>query len=338
MFYVVLRLLDSGTGLADTATDLKAMRPQHTIGHAIGCTGVGLHTGQPISLTLRPAPPNTGIVFVRQNGTGPILFSASVRNLVPTELCTEISVKGTYVKTIEHVLAALVGLTVDNVYIELDGGEIPVMDGSAGPFVRLIRAAGIVPQDRRQPFLKVMRPIEVTDGDRRIRLEPSVTTRITYSIQYDHPLIETQTYAFDWSVSGFERDIAHARTFGFLKDVQALWARGLGKGGSLDNTIVLSDEGVLNQSGLRYHDEFVRHKILDLIGDLALLGVPFIGHLVADRAGHSLHAKLVEKILEERDTWVLLSTERIPLATEIPALRNAYGAAPAIQLHAPSAL
>jgi UDP-3-O-[3-hydroxymyristoyl] N-acetylglucosamine deacetylase len=314
------------------------MRPQHTIRREVGCRGIGLHTGQPISLTLRPAPPNTGIVFIRQNGTAPILFSPSVRNLVPTELCTEISVKGTYVKTIEHVLAALVGLAVDNVYIEVDGGEIPVMDGSAGPFVRLIRAAGVVPQDRRQPFMKIMRPIEVSDGERRIRIEPSATTRITYSIQYDHPMIETQTYVFDWSVAGFEQEIAEARTFGFLKDVQALWARGLGKGGSLDNTIVLSQHGVLNQSGLRFHDEFARHKILDLIGDLALLGVPFIGHLVADRAGHSLHAKLVEKILEHRHTWVLLSTDGFPVATEIPALRNAYGNASPSLHHVPSVL
>jgi UDP-3-O-[3-hydroxymyristoyl] N-acetylglucosamine deacetylase len=310
------------------------MRPQHTIGHEIGCRGVGLHTGQPITLTLRPAPPNTGIVFIRQNGTGPILFSASVQNLVPTELCTEISVKGTYLKTIEHVLAALVGLSVDNVYIDVDGGEIPVMDGSAGPFVRMIRAAGVVPQDRRQPFIKITQPIEVSDGQRCIRIEPASTTRITYSICYDHPLIETQTYSFEWSTAGFEQEIADARTFGFLRDVEALWARGLGKGGSLENTVVLSERGVLNQSGLRFHNEFVRHKILDLVGDLALLGVPFIGHLVADRAGHSLHAKLVEKILEQRDKWVLLTTGEIPLATEIPALQNAYGTTSVLQHHA----
>jgi UDP-3-O-[3-hydroxymyristoyl] N-acetylglucosamine deacetylase len=304
------------------------MRPQHTIAREITCSGVGLHTGQRVSLILRPAPPNTGLVFIRQNGSGPVTFSPSVRNLVPTELCTEISAKGTYVKTVEHVLSALVGLAVDNVYIELDGGEVPVMDGSAGPFVRLIRAVGVVPQDKQQAFLKITRPIEVMDGDRRLRIEPALTTRITYSIEYNHPLIRKQTYVYDWSVSRFEREIADARTFGFLKDVQALWAKGLGKGGSLDNTVVLSERGVLNETGLRFRDEFVRHKILDLIGDLALLGVPFIGHLVAERAGHALHAKLVEQILEQRDKWVLLSADKMPVAAEIPALRNAYGAMP----------
>jgi UDP-3-O-[3-hydroxymyristoyl] N-acetylglucosamine deacetylase len=304
------------------------MRPQHTIAREITCSGVGLHTGQRVSLILRPAPPNTGLVFIRQNGSGPVTFSPSVRNLVPTELCTEISAKGTYVKTVEHVLSALVGLAVDNVFIELDGGEVPVMDGSAGPFVRLIRAVGVIPQDKQQAFLKITRPIEVADGDRRISIEPALTTRITYSIQYSHPLIRKQTYVYDWSVSRFEREIADARTFGFLKDVQALWAKGLGKGGSLDNTVVLSERGVLNESGLRFRDEFVRHKILDLIGDLALLGVPFIGHMVAERAGHALHAKLVEQILEQRDKWVLLSSEKMPVAAEIPALRNAYGTMP----------
>ena len=235
-----------------------------------------------------------------------------------------------YVKTIEHVLSALVGLAVDNVFIELDGGEVPVMDGSAGPFVRLIRAAGIVPQDRRQPFLKIMRPIEVVHEDRRIRIEPCPTAKITYSIQYDHPLIETQTYVYDWSVTSFQSEIADARTFGFLKDVQALWAKGLGKGGSLDNTVVLSDGGVMNESGLRFPDEFVRHKVLDLIGDLALLGIPFIGHLVAERAGHALHAKLVEQILEQPDSWMLLSSEE--MVAESYASGNTYAA----PLHAPS--
>jgi UDP-3-O-[3-hydroxymyristoyl] N-acetylglucosamine deacetylase len=304
------------------------MRPQYTIAREISCSGVGLHTGQRVSLVLRPAPPNTGIVFIRQNGSGPVTFSASVRNLVPTELCTEISSKGTYVKTIEHMLSALIGLAVDNVFVELDGGEVPVMDGSAGPFVRLIRAVGVVPQEKQQTFLKIMRPIEVVDGDRRIRIEPAATTRITYSIQYDHPLIQKQTYVYNWSIARFEREIADARTFGFLKEVQALWDKGLGKGGSLENTVVLSERGVLNESGLRFRDEFVRHKILDLIGDLALLGVPFIGHIVADRAGHALHAKLVEAILEQREKWVLLSSEKRPVAAEIPALQNAYGRAP----------
>lgn len=300
------------------------MRQQQTIGRSITCKGVGLHTGHPVTLTLRPAPPNTGIVFIRLDSGVPASLSASVRNLVPAELCTTISAKGLYVKTVEHVLSALVGLGIDNVFIELDAGEVPVMDGSAMPFVHLIQAAGIIPQEHRQPFLKIMQPIEVIDGKRRIVVEPAPTTRITYSIQYEHPLIQRQTYVFDWSAFAFEREIASARTFGFLREVQHLWSRGLGKGGSFENTVILSDGDVLNESGLRFHDEFVRHKILDLIGDLALLGIPFIGHLIADRAGHALHTKLVEKILEQTDKWMLVSATDPSRSAQAVAVRNEH--------------
>jgi UDP-3-O-[3-hydroxymyristoyl] N-acetylglucosamine deacetylase len=267
-----------------------------------------------VTLTLSPAPPDTGIVFVRHQTEGTVSLSASVHHRVPTELCTALSVNGTQIKTVEHVLAALAGLEVDNAFVELDGGEVPAMDGSASSFVRLIRAAGIVPQERRQPYLKIMRPIEVTDGARRVVIEPSSTPRITCSVEYDHPMVKRQAYVYDWSVAAFEQDIADARTFAFLKEVEGLWARGLAKGGSLENTIVLSDRGILNESGLRFQDEFVRHKVLDLIGDLALLGVPFIGHLIADRSGHALHTKLVEKILEQPDSWVLLTSDQNPAA------------------------
>ncbi|MGH7233733.1 MAG: UDP-3-O-acyl-N-acetylglucosamine deacetylase [Nitrospiraceae bacterium] len=285
------------------------MRQQQTIGQTITCSGVGLHTGHPVILSFRPAPPNTGIVFVRTEEGSPVTLPASVRNLVPAELCTTISTNGMVVKTVEHVLAALVGLGIDNVFVELNAGEVPAMDGSASPFVRLIRAAGIVPQSVHQPFLKVIQPIEVSDGNRRVVLEPASATRMTYSIQYNHPLIKQQTYRYHWSASSFERDIAGARTFGFLNEVQHLWSKGLGKGGSLDNTIVLSEDGILNESGLRFQDEFVRHKILDMIGDLALLGVPFIGHLIADRAGHALHTQLVKKILEQPEKWTLITMD-----------------------------
>jgi UDP-3-O-[3-hydroxymyristoyl] N-acetylglucosamine deacetylase len=201
------------------------------------------------------------------------------------------------------------GLEVDNVYVELDGGEVPAMDGSSSAFVRLIRSAGITAQERRQPYLKILKPIEVSEGNRRVAIEPASSTKVTYSIQYNHPLIQRQTYVYDWSVAAFERDIAGARTFAFLKEVEALWSRGLAKGGSLDNTIVLSDDGLVNETGLRYQDEFVRHKILDLIGDLALLGLPFIGHLTADRSGHALHSKLVESILAQPESWVLVNPQ-----------------------------
>ncbi|MBX3329918.1 MAG: UDP-3-O-acyl-N-acetylglucosamine deacetylase [Nitrospira sp.] len=285
------------------------MRNQQTLASAVTCSGVGLHSGQSASITLRPAPPDTGVVFVNRKTDVDTYLSASVKHRVPTELCTAISGNGFQVQTIEHLLSALSGLHVDNVFIDVSASEVPVMDGSAAPFVRLIQSVGIVPQDRKQPFLKIMAPIEVTEGSKRVRIEPSSTPRITYSIHYEHPLIKTQTYAYDCSVSAFENEISEARTFGFLYEVQALWARGLGKGGTLDNTVVLSDEGVVNESGLRFDDEFVRHKILDLIGDFSLLGVPFIGHIVADRSGHALHTRLVQQILTQPEKWVLLNAE-----------------------------
>jgi UDP-3-O-[3-hydroxymyristoyl] N-acetylglucosamine deacetylase len=305
------------------------MRQQQTVGRAMTCSGVGLHTGKPARIKLCPAPPDAGIVFIRNENGHRIALSASVGNLIPAELCTTISANGAAVKTVEHVLAALSGLSVDNAFIELDGEEVPVMDGSADPFVRLIRAAGIVPQDLPQPFLKITQPIEVVEGHKRIVVEPSPTTRITYSIQYDHPLIQRQTYVYDWSVSLFDRTIAAARTFGFMKEVKYLWSRGLGKGGSLENTIILSEQGVLNESGLRFHDEFVRHKILDLIGDLAFLRVPMIGHVIADRAGHALHTKLVEAILAQPDKWVFMNTKEQAISTQALSPRTGYAPQPA---------
>lgn len=292
------------------------MRFQQTIGSSVSCSGVGLHSGQPVKLTLRPAPPNTGIVFVHRNGAEETHLPAAVSNKVPTELCTAISVNGRQVKTIEHLLAALVGMEVDNVYAEVDAGEVPVLDGSASPFVRLIRTAGVITQTRRQSYVKITQPIEIVDGARRVRIEPSSTPRITYSIHYDHPLIQTQSYTYTCSASAFEQEIATARTFGFLHEVEALWSRGLGKGGTLDNTVVLSEEGVVNQSGLRFPNEFVRHKVLDLIGDIALLGFPFIGHIVAERSGHAMHTRLVEQILSQRDKWVLITSEHSSPASE----------------------
>ena len=293
------------------------MRAQQTLVNAVSCVGVGLHSGQPVTMTLRPAQANTGVVFVNRNGKNGASLAASIKHLVPTELCTAISGNGFQVKTIEHVLAALAGLEIDNAYVELDADEAPVMDGSAVHFVRLIRSAGIVPQGRRQPYLKITQPLEVVDGTRRVRIEPSSTTKITYSIHYNHPLIQTQTYAYEHSAHAFEREIAGARTFGFLQEVEALWARGLGQGGNLDNTIVLSQDGILNESGLRFTNEFVRHKILDLIGDFSLLGVPFIGHLTAERSGHAIHTRLVQQILNNPDSWVLLNADE-PVASSEP--------------------
>jgi len=308
------------------------VRNQQTLASAVTCSGVGLHSGQPVTITLRPAPADTGVVFVNQNGNAGASLSASIGHCVPTELCTAVSGNGFQVRTIEHVLAALAGMEVDNVFIDVTAGEIPVMDGSAAPFVRLIQSVGIVSQNRKQSFIKIMTPIEVSEGSRRVRIEPSSTSRVTYSIHYDHPLIQTQTYTHEWSASAFESQIAEARTFGFLHEVQALWARGLGKGGTLDNTIVLSKDGIVNESGLRFSNEFVRHKILDLIGDFSLLGVSFIGHIVAERSGHALHTRLVQQILGQPDKWVLLNSE--PVSEEKRPTPSIARLQPAIVLQA----
>ena len=312
------------------------MRYQQTVARSISCKGVGLHTNGPVTLTLRPAPPDTGIVFIRERSGGSLSIGALAWNLVPTDLCTSIGLQGARVRTIEHILSALAGSEVDNVYVDLDAEEVPAMDGSAGAFVQLIRTVGAVPQTRHQPFLKVTQPIEVMAGDRLLRIEPSPEPRITYTIEYDHPLIQTQTYDYHGSVSAFQQDIAEARTFAFLNEVEALWARGLGQGGSLDNTVVLSDCEVVNNSGLRFQDEFVRHKILDLIGDLALLGVPCIGHVVAYRSGHALHTKLVEAILDQPDKWVLLNADEQAAEAMSRRRLDSLLARPAVPLHAAS--
>lgn len=308
------------------------MRNQQTIAASVTCTGVGLHSGQPVSMTLRPAPPNTGVVFVNRSGKGTGQLPATIDHLVPTELCTAIHSNGFQVKTIEHLLSALTGLEIDNLYVDVTANEVPVMDGSAAPFVRLIQSVGVLSQHARQPYLKIMAPIEVSEGTKWVRIEPSSTPQITYTIHYDHPAIKTQTYHHDCSVTNFSEHIASARTFGFLHEVQALWARGLGQGGTLDNTVVLSETGVVNESGLRFSNEFVRHKILDLIGDFSLLGMPFIGHLSAERSGHALHNRLVKQILAQPDKWVILNAD--PTPSEARPVLSASLHMPAVALQA----
>lgn len=310
------------------------MRLQQTLANPVSCTGIGLHSGEPVTLTLRPAPVNTGVVFVNRLSADGASLAASVEHLVATELCTAISGNGFQVKTIEHILAALAGLGIDNVYVDVNASEAPVMDGSSAHFVRLIQSAGIVAQNRRQPYLKITRPLEVIDGNRRVRIEPSATTKMTYSIHYNHPLIQTQTYTYEHSAQAFEREISDARTFGFLQEVEALWARGLGQGGNLDNTIVLSHDGILNESGLRFPNEFVRHKILDLIGDFSLLGVPFIGHIIAERSGHAIHTRLVQQILNHPDSWVLLNADETVATPEPRSAMTAPRSASMVALQA----
>jgi len=285
------------------------MRQQQTIRKPVTCTGVGLHSGCQVSLTLTPAPPDTGIVFIRTDLSAKPRIPAAIANVRPTLLSTTIGVDGVQVQTIEHLLAAAAGLGIDNLCVEVDAPELPALDGSATPFVDLLQEAGIAAQDRYRSYLKIVRPIDVTEGEKHISIRPASTASVTYTIDYDHPLIRRQAYTYHWSSDSFIRDIAPARTFGFLREVEALWDAGLGLGGSLHNTLILSDEGLLNTGGLRYRDEFVRHKILDLVGDMTLLGLPVVGEILAIRSGHALHARLVSRILESRDNWVLVSAE-----------------------------
>ena len=270
---------------------------QRTIKRAISCTGLGLHTGRKINLTLCPAEPNRGIVFIRKDISRRVEIEARVENVVDTCLATTLGKDGVRVSTVEHLLAALYGLGIDNLIVEVDGPEIPILDGSAAPFVYLIQAAGLMEQKEPKRFLLAKRKIEVVRGDSKLVLLPYKLFRVSCTIDFDHPLLRTQSLSLVWDTSTFQKEISKARTFGFLKDVELMRSMGLAKGGSLENAIVIDEYRVLNDEGLRYPDEFVRHKILDLLGDLSLLGAYVIGHIKAYKSGHSINCKMVEAII-----------------------------------------
>ncbi|GJL65662.1 MAG: UDP-3-O-acyl-N-acetylglucosamine deacetylase [Nitrospirales bacterium] len=285
------------------------MRFQQTIGKAISVSGVGLHSGETAELTIHPAPPGTGLVFHKITSGVLEACPATIQCLHPTDLCTALSFNAFQIQTVEHLLSALSGLEIDNASLELAGNEIPALDGSSAPFVKLLQEAGIIEQTIPRTYLKIVRPLSVERGNKSLTVYPAPLQKVSYSIEYDHPLIQSQTYVHHSSPTEFQRNIASARTFAFKEEVEGLWSRGLGMGGSLENTLVFSETELLNETGLRYTDECVRHKILDLIGDLALLGVPVIGHFVADRAGHQLHAELVTAINANPDSWILINTD-----------------------------
>jgi UDP-3-O-[3-hydroxymyristoyl] N-acetylglucosamine deacetylase len=272
---------------------------QHTIAEKVSCTGIGLHTGAPVQLTLLPARAGSGVVFVRTDCGDPVEVPARAENLRATRRATILGRGDATVGTVEHLLAALYGLGVDNVRVEVDGPELPVMDGSAAPFVYLLRSAGLFPQQAPRPVLRVRRRIELTEGAQSAVIEPARSFRVQYAVEFGHPSIGRQELEIDApDVERFERELSAARTFGFLQDVDALQREGLARGGSLANTVVLDDRGVLNPDGLRWPDEFVRHKILDLFGDLAMLGAPIRGLVRIERGGHALHQRLVRTLLD----------------------------------------
>jgi UDP-3-O-[3-hydroxymyristoyl] N-acetylglucosamine deacetylase len=293
------------------------MDAQRTLRRQISCVGIGLHSGNKVNLTLTPAPADYGIRF-RRIDLGNLEVPATVHNLAGIQLATGLARDQVSVETVEHLLAALVSVGVDNVAIELNSPEVPIMDGSAAPFIYLIQEAGVKNLTTPRRYLKIIRPVAISRGDKRIALYPSDHFKVTYSISYDHPLLRHQSRTLRITEESFIEEVAPARTFTFLKDVEMLRQNGLALGGSLENAIVLGEAGVLNNA-LRFEDEFVRHKILDAIGDLALVGYPVIGHLVAHRAGHALHTAFAARILEESHAWRLVESPfEAPLPLALP--------------------
>src|SRR5215468_849083 len=294
------------------------MEAQRTLRRPVSCVGIGLHSGCKVTLSLKPAPTDHGIRF-RRTDLGDFELPATVRHLAGLQLATGLSRDQVSVETVEHLLAALVSMGVDNVVVELNSPEVPIMDGSAAPFIYLIQEAGVKRQQKGRKFLKIVRPIALSRGDKRIAIYPSDHFKVTYSVSYDHPLLRHQSRTLRITEESFIEEIAPARTFTFLKDVEMLRQNGLALGGSLENAVVLGETGVLNNA-LRFEDEFVRHKILDAVGDLALVGHPVIGHLVAHRAGHALHTEFASKILEETHAWRLVESpvEVLPAAMTMP--------------------
>ncbi|WP_066097966.1 UDP-3-O-acyl-N-acetylglucosamine deacetylase [Xanthomonas massiliensis] len=287
------------------------MTQQRTLKTTIRATGVGLHSGNKVYMTLRPAPVDHGIVF-RRVDLDPVVEVPARANLVTeTTLCTGLSVGPAKVQTVEHLMSALAGLGIDNIIVELSAAELPIMDGSAGPFVFLLQSAGIVEQDAPKRFIRILRPVEVHEGDKVARFEPYEGFRLDFTIRFNHPMIPAkQSHAeLEFSTAAYIREIARARTFGFMRDLEYMRERNLGLGGSMDNAIVLDEFRVLNDDGLRFADEFVRHKILDAIGDLYLAGGPVLGAYTAFKSGHDLNNKLVRALLAEADAWEWVSFE-----------------------------
>jgi UDP-3-O-[3-hydroxymyristoyl] N-acetylglucosamine deacetylase len=284
---------------------------QQTIAEKVSCTGTGLHSGAPAHLTLYPARANSGIVFVRTDLATPVEIPARSAHVHSTVFATTLGRGDATIGTVEHLMAALYGLGIDNIRVEVDGPELPVMDGSSAPFVYLLRSAGLFVQQERRRVLRLRRKLEVVDGERRISIEPSRDLRVSYAVDFEHPAIRRQEFHMrTLDADAFEREISAARTFGFLEEVRALWEAGLAKGGSLENTVVLDDAKVVNTEGLRWVDEFVRHKTLDLFGDLALIGMPLQGHVRVERGGHWLHQRLVEEILANPVAWSVTHASR----------------------------
>lgn len=288
------------------------MLKQRTLKKAISATGVGLHNGEKVTLTLRPAAPNTGIVFKRVDLPQPNEIVATPGVVHDTRLCSALEANGARVATVEHVMSALAGLGVDNVYVEVDASEIPIMDGSSGPFVFLLQEAGLVEQAAAKKFIRIIKTVEVKEGDKWVRFEPYHGFKIDFTIDFNHPVFEHSgnNVKIDFAADSYIKEISRARTFGFMHEVEYLRSNGLARGGSLDNAIVLDEYRVLNADGLRYDDEFVKHKVLDAIGDLYMLGHPILGAFYAYKSGHALNNQLLRALMQDTTAWEYTTFER----------------------------
>lgn len=287
------------------------MIKQRTLKNVIRATGVGLHSGEMVYLTLKPAAPDTGIVFRRVDLDPVVEIHAKAENVGETALSTTLLEHNERVSTVEHLLSAFAGLGIDNALIELNAPEVPIMDGSAGPFVFLVQSAGIEEQDAAKKFLRIKKPILLEDGDKWASFEPFDGFKVSFTIDFQHPAFtgRPQQVDVDFSSTSFVREVSRARTFGFMKDIEKLRENNLALGGSMDNAIVVDEDRVLNEDGLRYEDEFVRHKVLDAIGDLYLLGYSLIGSFKGHKSGHEVNNKLLRKLLAQEDAWELVTFE-----------------------------
>jgi UDP-3-O-[3-hydroxymyristoyl] N-acetylglucosamine deacetylase len=295
------------------------MLGQRTLRNTIRATGVGLHTGQKVMMTLRPAAPDHGILFRRVDLPHTVEIPARAENVGETTLGTTLMGGEARISTVEHLLSAFAGLGIDNVCVDLTAAEVPIMDGSAGPFVFLVQSAGIEEQAKPKRFIRIKKPIEARDGDKWARFDPYEGFKVNFEIEFDHPIFKRrlQRASMNFSTTSFLKEISRARTFGFMRDLETLRAHNLALGGTLQNAIVLDDVGVVNEDGLRYEDEFVKHKILDAIGDLYLLGHSLVGEFSGHKSGHDLNNRLLRSLLADRDAWeevVFESAEDAPIS------------------------
>jgi UDP-3-O-[3-hydroxymyristoyl] N-acetylglucosamine deacetylase len=276
---------------------------QKTLAQEVTCCGVGVHSGKETIVTIKPAPVNNGIVFQRTDLQGGYDIRALFKLVVDTSLATVIGTNGVIVSTIEHLMAAFAGFGIDNALVEINDYEVPVMDGSANEFAKSFKKAGIIEQEAPKQFFVVKEPIKLLEDDKFVVAYPEKSRKITCIVDFDHPLIGEQEFVFDPDTDDFEKEISSARTFGFIRDIEYLKKFGLGKGGSLDNAIIIDNDKILNKDGLRYDNEFVRHKLLDSLGDFSLLGMPIMGHIKTYKSGHALNHLFVKKFLDENDKW-----------------------------------